>query len=190
MQWRAPRRIPLQHRHGSSCGIRAADRRTIDGGRDDRGDALVVYYSATGTTKNVAEKIARVMGADVYEITAAQPYTSADLNWNDRSSRSTREQNDPDARPELGSRPASLDQYETIYIGYPIWWGEAPRIVDTFVESEDFGDATVIPFCTSGGSGVGNSAKRLADLAGSGRWHRGYRLTPSVMDGKIESLGR
>ena len=96
-------------------------------------ETLVVYFSATGNTRGVAEKIASITGADLYEIKAAQEYTDADLDWNDSDSRTTHEQNDPSARPEIGSDPVSLEGYTTIYIGYPIWWGEEPRIMDTFV---------------------------------------------------------
>ena len=97
----------------------------------------------------MAEKIASITRADTYEIEAAQEYTDADLDWNDDDSRSTHEQNDPDVRPEIGSEKVSLEGYKTIYIGYPIWWGEEPRIMDTFVESYDFDGITMIPFCTS-----------------------------------------
>ena len=138
---------------------------------------LVVYFSATGTTKGVAQMIANAAGADTYEILAAQPYTEADLNWNDKSSRSTTEQNDKSARPEIGSEKLNLDSYSTIYIGYPIWWGEEPRIMDTFVESYDFTGKTMIPFCTSGGSGIGSSGKNLEQNAGAGKWLEGERLS-------------
>ena len=138
---------------------------------------LVVYFSATGTTKGVAQMIANAAGADTYEILAAQPYTEADLNWNDKSSRSTTEQNDKSARPEIGSEKLNLDSYSTIYIGYPIWWGEEPRIMDTFVESYDFTGKTMIPFCTSGGSGIGSSGKNLEQNAGTGKWLEGERLS-------------
>lgn len=138
---------------------------------------LVVYFSATGTTKGVAQMIAHAAGADTYEILAAQPYTEADLNWNDKSSRSTTEQNDKSARPEIGSEKLNLDSYSTIYIGYPIWWGEEPRIMDTFVESYDFTGKTMIPFCTSGGSGIGSSGKNLEQNAGTGKWLEGERLS-------------
>ncbi len=131
---------------------------------------LVVVFSATGTTKGVAEKIAALENADLYEIKAAQEYTDADLNWHDSGSRTTLEQNDKSVRPEIGSERISLEGYEKIYIGYPIWWGEEPRIMDTFVESYDFTGVTMIPFCTSGGSGVGRSGKNLADNAGTGNW--------------------
>ena len=150
-------------------------------------ETLVVYFSATGNTRGVAEKIASITGADLYEIKAAQEYTDADLDWNDSDSRTTHEQNDPDARPEIGSDPVSLDGYTTIYIGYPIWWGEEPRIMDTFVESYDFGDITMIPFCTSGGSGIGRSGQNLADNAGSGNWLEGDRLESGISEDELSS---
>ena len=109
-------------------------------------DVLVAYFSATGTTKGVAERIASVTGGDLYEILAAEPYTEADLNYNDNSSRSTSEQNDKSVRPEIGSDDISLERYTTIYLGFPIWWGEEPRILDTFVEKYNFDGITVIPF--------------------------------------------
>ena len=140
---------------------------------------LVIYFSATGTTKGVAEKIAAVTGADTYEILAAQPYTDDDLNWHDSNSRTTKEQNDKSVRPAIGSEKISLDGYSTIFIGYPIWWGEEPRIMDTFVESYDFSGKTVIPFCTSGGSGIGASGKNLEANAGDGKWLEGERLSSS-----------
>ena len=148
---------------------------------------LVVYFSATGNTRGVAEKIASITGADLYEIKAAEEYTDADLDWNDSDSRTTHEQNDPSVRPEIGSDPVSLDGYETIYIGYPIWWGEEPRIMDTFVESYDFDGITVIPFCTSGGSGIGRSGQNLADNAGSGNWLEGDRLESGISEDELNS---
>ena len=150
---------------------------------------LVVYFSATGTTKGVAEQIASVTGADTYEILAAQTYTADDLNWNDQNSRTTLEQNDKSVRPAIGSETISLDGYSTIYIGYPIWWGEEPRIMDTFVESYDFSGKTMIPFCTSGGSGIGASGANLAANAGSGNWLEGARLSSSSdIAGWIEGM--
>ena len=148
---------------------------------------LVVYFSATGTTKGVAEKIAAITGGDLYEIKAAQEYTDADLNWNDSGSRSTKEQNDPSVRPEIGSEAVSFDGYTTIYIGYPIWWGEEPRIMDTFVESYSFDGITVIPFCTSSSSGIGKSGKNLADNAGSGNWLEGQRFGAGASEAEISS---
>ena len=156
-------------------------------------DTLVVYFSATGTTKAVAEKIAAITDADLYEIQAAQPYTDADLNWHDSSSRTTKEQNDKNARPEIGSEAVSLTGYTTIYIGYPIWWGEEPRILDTFVEAYDFDGITLIPFCTSSSSGIGRSGQNLADNAGSGSWLDGKRFGAGASESElrdwISSLG-
>ncbi len=150
-------------------------------------DVLVVVFSATGTTKGVAEKIAALEDADLYEITAAQAYTSDDLNWHDNSSRTTLEQNDKSARPEIGSDPISLAGYTTVYIGYPIWWGEEPRIMDTFVESHSFDGVTVIPFCTSGGSGIGRSGQNLAENAGSGNWLEGQRFSGNVSEDDLRA---
>ena len=153
----------------------------------EEGGVLVVYFSATGTTKGVAEKIAGITGADIYEIKAAQEYTDADLNWNDSDSRSTKEQNDSAVRPEIGSELISLDGYSTVYIGYPIWWGEEPRIMDTFVESYNFDGITLIPFCTSGGSGIGRSGQNLAENAGSGTWLDGERFDGGVSEDELSS---
>ncbi len=139
-------------------------------------DVLVVYFSATGTTKDIAEKIAAITDADLYEIKAAQEYTEADLDWNDSNSRTTLEQNDKSVRPEIASDPVSLEGYTTIYIGFPIWWGEEPRIMDTFVESYSFDGITMIPFCTSSSSGIGRSGQNLAENAGSGNWLDGQRF--------------
>ena len=150
-------------------------------------DVLVAYFSATGTTKGVAEKIASITGGDLYEILAAQPYTEDDLNYNDDNSRSTTEQNDKNVRPEIGSEDISLEGYKTIYLGFPIWWGEEPRILDTFVEKYNFDGITVIPFCTSGGSGIGRSGPNMEALAGSGTWLEGERFSGSVSEADLQS---
>ena len=150
-------------------------------------DVLVAYFSATGTTKGVAERIATVTGGDLYEILAAEPYTEDDPNYNDRSSRSTSEQNDKNARPEIGSEDISLEGYTTIYLGFPIWWGEEPRILDTFVEKYSFEGITVIPFCTSGGSGIGRSGPNMEALAGSGTWLEGKRFSGNVSEADLQS---
>mgnify|MGYP000027398406 FL=1 len=110
---------------------------------------LVAYFSATGTTKGVAVHIANGLNADIYEIVPEEPYTDADLDYNDNNSRTTIEMNDPDARPAISGSVENMEQYDIVFIGYPIWWGEAPRIVSTFVESYDFSGKTIVPFCTS-----------------------------------------
>ena len=150
-------------------------------------ETLVVYFSATGNTRGVAEKIASITGADIYEIKAAQEYTDEDLDWNDSDSRTTYEQNDPDARPEIGSEDISLKDYNTIYLGYPIWHGQAPRIMNTFVEKYSFEGITVIPFCTSGSSGIGQSAVTLEGQAGNGRWLSGERFGGDVSDDELKA---
>lgn len=143
---------------------------------DDTVKVLVVYFSATNTTEGVAQTIADSLGADLYEITPKQPYSAADLNYNNDKSRSTIEMNDPNARPAISGSVENMDQYDIVFIGYPIWWGEAPRILSTFVESYNFSGKTVVPFCTSGGSGVGSSATNLEGLTSGATWLSGSRL--------------
>lgn len=125
---------------------------------------LVVYFSATGNTKAVAETIARLQGADTYEIVPEQPYTDEDLNYNDRSTRTTAEQNDPDARPAISGGIENIAEYDVIYIGYPIWWGDMPRILYTFFDAYDLTGKTVAPFCTSGGSGLSGTPETIGSL--------------------------
>lgn len=161
-----------------------------DAGKQETGqgkDTLVVYFSATGTTKGVAEKIAAATDADMYEIVPAEPYSSADLDWNDDDSRTTTEMNDKNARPEIGSGDVSLEGYSRVYIGYPIWWGDAPRIMSTFVEKYDFEGKTVIPFCTSGGSGIGKSGDNLKEQAGSGNWLAGDKLDSDISEEELKT---
>ena len=157
------------------------------------GKVLVVVFSATGTTKAVAEKIAAIEGADLYEIIPAEPYTEDDLNYYDRSSRSMTEQSDKSVRPEIAGEPLDLSGYTKVYVGYPIWCAEEPRIMDTFAESCDFSGLTVIPFCTSGSSGIGKSGKNLAEKAGTGTWMVVKRFpggaTEADVQKWIESLG-
>ncbi|MBQ9324963.1 MAG: NAD(P)H-dependent oxidoreductase [Clostridia bacterium] len=139
---------------------------------------LVAYFSATGTTRDVAEKLAEGLEADLYEIVPEEPYTDADLNYNNRKSRTSLEMDDPDCRPAIADELPDLTDYDTILIGYPIWWGDAPRIVSTFVESVDLTDKTLAVFFTSGSSGLGNSMKHLEEQADAGTWLEGKRFTP------------
>ena len=164
----------------------STDAAQTDSGQEGK-KVLVVYFSATGTTKGVAEKIAALENAELYEIKAAQEYSTADLDWNDEKSRTTLEQKDKNVRPEIGSEPLSLEGYSKIYVGFPIWWGEEPRILDTFVESYNFDGITMIPFCTSGGSDVGRSGQNLAEHAGSGDWREGQRFGGNVSESKLQS---
>ena len=125
----------------------------------------------------MAELIADGLSADIYEIIPEQPYTDADLNYHDDNSRSTIEMNDPNSRPAISGSVENMEQYDIVFIGYPIWWGDAPRILSTFMESYDFSGKTIVPFCTSGGSGVGSSATNLEALTNGATWLSGTRLS-------------
>ena len=161
----------------------------------DSGNVLVVYYSATGNTETVANYIAEATGGDIFEITPAEPYTDDDLNWTDENSRVTREHEDESLRDvELTTTQVeNWDSYDTVFIGYPIWWGIAAWPVDGFVEANDFTGKTVIPFCTSSSSGLGESGELLAELAGTGDWQEGQRFRSSAgqadVDEWVDSLG-
>ena len=134
---------------------------------------LVAYFSASGTTKKVAERLAKAAGADLFEIRPAIPYTSADLNWMDKKSRSSVEMNDPDSRPEIAETIPNMVDYDTVFIGFPIWWYVAPHIIHTFVESYDFSGKTLVPFATSGGSGMGKTVDELRKLCPNADWKAG-----------------
>ena len=153
------------------------------------GKTLVVYYSASGNTERVAKAAAEAAGADLFEIVPVEPYTSEDLNWTNDNSRVSREHNDESLRDvELTSTEvANWDSYDTVLIGYPIWWGIAAWPTDGFVKANDFTGKTVIPFCTAASSGIGQSAKLLADLAGTGDWQEGKRFASSASDEEVAS---
>lgn len=138
---------------------------------------LVAYFSASGVTKKAAEMVAEAAGCDLYEITPKVLYTKADLNWMDKKSRSSVEMSDKKIRPELADNDIDISGYDEIIIGYPIWWGEAPRILCTFVESYDFSGKTIVPFCTSASSGVGSSATNLEKLTSGADWLDGKRFS-------------
>ncbi len=146
----------------------------------ENGKILVAYFSATGTTKALAEYAADAMGADLYEIVPEEPYTDDDLNYSDRNTRATVEQNDKNVRPAISGSVENMEQYEIVFLAFPIWWGEEPRIMDTFVEAYDFSGKTVVPFCTSGGSGIGSSGRNMQSLStGDATWLGGERLSSS-----------
>ncbi len=134
---------------------------------------LVAYFSASGTTAHAAKEIAEAIEADLYEICPIRPYTAADLDWNDKQSRSTAEMNDPTCRPDIAGAVKDMEQYDTIFIGFPIWWYVEPRIVDTFLESYDLSGKTMIPFATSGGSGIGRAEKSLREHCAKANWKQG-----------------
>lgn len=149
-------------------------------------NVLVAYFSATGNTKTVAEQIADVTGGELYEIEPAEPYTSEDLDYNNDDCRANLEMNDDTVRPEIAGAIENIEQYDTIYLGYPIWWGNAPRIMNTFVETHDLSGKTMVPFCTSGGSGISTSVDTLQKLAGDGiTWMEGQRFDRDVSADEI-----
>ena len=143
---------------------------------------LVAYFSATGTTEGVAEQIAEGLSCNLYEITPQDPYTDADLNYSDTNSRTTSEMNDENARPAISGSVSDMAQYDVVFLGYPIWWGEAPRIISTFLESYDFTGKTIVPFCTSGSSGISSSVSSLKPLTSGATWLEGQRFGGGVSD--------
>lgn len=134
---------------------------------------LVAYFSASGVTKAAAERLAKAIDADLFEIKPKTPYTKADLDWTNKNSRSTLETNDPNSRPEIAEKLLNISGYDRVFIGFPIWWYVAPKIIDTFVESCDFSGKTLVPFATSGGSGMGRTAEVLKSLCPSANWKDG-----------------
>lgn len=152
------------------------------------GNVLVVYYSATGNTQNVANIIADITGGDLFELEPVEPYTDEDLNYSDENSRVSREHEDESLRNvELTSTTVdNWDSYDTVFIGYPIWWGEAAWPVNSFVENNDFTGKTVIPFATSASSGMGESGQLLADMAGTGDWQEGMRFRSGADEADVQ----
>ena len=155
---------------------------------------LVAYFSASGVTKKVAEELAELEQADLFEIVPEKLYTPEDLDWRNKQSRSTLEMNDPNCRPAIVGKVDNMEAYDTIFLGFPIWWGREPSVVDTFLDAYDLKGKTIIPFCTSGGSGMGNTSERINNLTGrSSKVLEGKRYggTVSMKDLKIwmEDLG-
>ena len=155
----------------------------------ETGKTLVVYYSASGNTERVAKDIAEAAGADLFEIVPTEVYTNDDLDWTNPDSRVSREHDDESLRdvPLTTTEVPDWDSYDTVFIGYPIWWGIAAWPVDTFVKSNDFTGKTVIPFATSSSSGMGQSGSLLADMAGTGEWQEGQRFSSGVSSDDVQS---
>lgn len=151
------------------------------------GKSLVAYFSASGVTAKVAEKLAGAIGADLYEIEPEQKYTGADLNWMDKKSRSSVEMNDRSARPAIGTKVDNMEQYSTVFVGFPIWWYREPSIIDTFMEAYSFDGITVVPFATSGGSGLGDSSKNMQELAKGAKVVEGKRFRSGASAEELKS---
>lgn len=143
---------------------------------------LVACFSATGTTAAVAEKLAKVTGGELFMIVPEKPYTAADLNWKDKESRSSVEMSDRNSRPAIASKVENIDKYDVIFVGFPIWWYREPSIIDTFMEAHDFNGKTVIPFATSGSSGIGDSGKNMQALAPEAKVLEGKRFPADVSE--------
>ena len=137
---------------------------------------LVTYFSASGVTKSTAARLAKAVGADLFEIKPEIPYTSADLDWMNKKSRSSVEMNNPDSRPAIAETLPNMQDYDTVFVGFPIWWYVAPSIINTFLDSYDFSGKTMIPFATSGGSGMGKTLDGLKKVCPSAKWNAGKVL--------------
>ena len=161
-----------------------ADTETTD---DSGNKILIAYFSATSNTENIANHLNEILEADLYEIVPETPYTSDDLNYSDSSTRATREQNDDSARPAISGSVENIEQYDTIFLGYPIWWGQAPKIMYTFVESYDLSGKTIVPFCTSGSSPMGSSAANLPVSADNAVWLEGQRFSGGASVADVQS---
>ena len=151
------------------------------------GKVLVAFFSASGVTKKVAENLAKAAGADLFEIVPEQIYTNADLNWMDKKSRSSVEMNDRNCRPEIATVVDDMEQYDTVFVGFPVWWYREPSIIDTFMEAYDFTGKKVIPFCTSGGSGLGDAGKNMQALASEAEVLDGKRLSSGVSEAELKN---
>ena len=141
---------------------------------------LVAYFSASGVTRSVAEKLADEIGADLFEIVPEKPYTNADLDWQNSRSRSSVEMKDRNARPAIASKISDMSRYDVIFVGFPVWWYREPSIIDTFMEAYDFSGKTIVPFATSGGSGLGNAPKNMQALAKGSKVEDGKRFSVVV----------
>lgn len=177
--------VPTEQPESSSTAPAESEPET----QPETGKTLVVYYSASGNTERVAKDIAEAAGADLFEIVPTEVYTSEDLNWTNSDSRVSREHDDESLRdvPLTTTEVPDWDSYDTVFIGYPIWWGIAAWPVDTFVKNNDFTGKTVIPFATSSSSGMGQSGSLLADMAGTGEWQEGQRFSSGVSGDDVQS---
>ena len=167
-----------------SCSSKAQKQTTDTGMQSDK-KILVAYFSCTGTTEKIAGAIAQAVNGKLYRITPAVAYTSADLNWNNKASRSSVEMADENSRPALGGETLNLKDYDVVFLGYPIWWDLCPRPVNTFLEKYDFSGKTVIPFATSSSSGMGQSGTLLEEMANGGTWQSGQRFSSGASSSTV-----
>ena len=152
--------------------------------------ALVTFFSASGVTAELSKRLADAIGADLYEIKPEQAYTAADLNWQDKQSRSSVEMNDRSSRPAIADKVENMEQYSTVFVGFPIWWYREPSIIDTFMEAYNFDGKTVVPFATSGGSGMGDSSKNMQELAKGAKVVQGKRFGSNASAEELKTWAR
>ena len=148
---------------------------------------LVAYFSASGVTRDVASKLNSLVGGDLFEIVPEEKYSSEDLDWTNNESRSSIEMNDSNSRPKISSKIADISQYDRIFIGYPVWWYTFPRIINTFLEEYNFSDKEIVPFCTSGSSGIGSASNDMAKIVHDAKVLEGIRLSKSSSDEEIKA---
>ena len=151
------------------------------------GKTLVAYFSASGVTEGISKRLADAIGADLFEIKPEQPYSKADLNWQDKQSRSSIEMDDRNSRPVIAEKLENMGQYNTVFVGFPIWWYREPSIIDTFMESYSFEGITIVPFATSGSSGMGDSSKNLQELTKGAKVVEGKRFGSSASADELKS---
>ena len=183
----------------AACGVQETDTSAKDAAEpsdaptteqdNDNAKALVAYFSATGNTETVAKQLQAVLDADGYEIVPEEPYTADDLNYNKDDCRANKEQNDSTARPAIAGSVENMDDYDVVFIGYPIWWGKAPKIIDTFLESYDFSGKTIVPFCTSGSSGIAGSLNEIQSAAPNANWETGRRFSANATETDLQDWG-
>ena len=159
----------------------------LDEEDDYMSNILVAYFSASGVTKKVAENLAKAAGADLFEIVPEQIYTSEDLNWHNKQSRSSVEIDDKKSRPAISSKIEDIKKYSHVFVGFPVWWYREPSIIDTFMESYDWNGITVIPFCTSGGSGIGDAGKNMQALGKGAKVNPGRRLSGNASEAELKA---
>jgi flavodoxin len=158
--------------------------------KDRNGKMLVAYFSATGTTARVAKQLAEGLGADLFEIRPEKPYSRQDLDWHDKKSRSSVEMNDPNSRPAIAAKVENMGQYDTVFVGFPIWWHRSPTIISTFLESYDFSGKKIVPFATSGGSGMGDSGANIAKLAPGAKVAPGKKFSVSASESELRNWAK
>lgn len=186
VEWNGAAQIITITKTNAAQDDTAANKATDTSKEENMSKSIVVYFSRTGTTKPFAENIAKITNSDIYEIKAAVPYTDDDINYNNNNSRANREQNDSSARPEIAGDRIDLSQYDTVYLGYPIWWGTIPRIINTFIDTYDLSGKTIMPFCSSHRTGISGSVSAIRQYCPDSEVKDGLRGTGQTSETEIK----